>query len=266
VQGYVYAAKHYAARLAKRLGFEDTALGLSVAADALRRKFELAFWDEELGTYVLALDGAKRPCRVRSSNAGHVLFTGNASPERARRVADGLMSRDGFSGWGIRTLAQGEVRYNPMSYHNGSVWPHDNAVIAIGFARYGMKAEAARVFEALFDAAKNQDLRRLPELFCGFIRRPRRSPTPYPVACSPQAWAASAMFGVLGACLGVEQAYAQNEIRFCEPFMPAFVDEIVLSNVHLGESRADLRLHRYENDVAITVLARHGTAKILVVK
>jgi glycogen debranching enzyme len=153
-----------------------------------------------------------------------------------------------------------------MSYHNGSVWPHDNAVIAIGFARYGLKAEAARVFEALFDAAKNQELRRLPELFCGFIRRPRSGPMPYPVACSPQAWAAAAVFGLLGACLGFEQAHADNELRFREPLMPSFLDEIVLRNVHLGVSRADLRMHRYENDVAATVLARQGKAKILVVK
>jgi glycogen debranching enzyme len=176
------------------------------------------------------------------------------------------MSRDGFSGWGIRTLAQGEARYNPMSYHNGSVWPHDNAVIAIGFSRYGFKREAARVFEGLFDAAKNQELRRLPELFCGFMRKPRRGPTPYPVACSPQAWAASSVFAMLGACVGLEQAHAENELRFREPLMPAFLDDVVIRNVGLGASRADLRLHRYGNDVAPTVLARHGSAKILVVK
>src|SRR6185312_2006983 len=213
VQGYVFAAKCFAAQMAQRLELDDYAASLSLAAEKLRSHFESAFWDEKMGTYVLALDGAKRPCRIRASNAGHALFAGIASPERARRVADHLMGRDGFSGWGIRTLAQCEPRYNPLSYHNGSVWPHDNAVIALGFARYGLKTEAVRVFEGLFDAARHQELRRLPELFCGLIRRPRREPTPYPVACSPQAWAAAAVYAVLGACLGLEQSYADNEIR-----------------------------------------------------
>ncbi|MFN7026231.1 MAG: glycogen debranching N-terminal domain-containing protein [Pseudorhizobium sp.] len=266
VQGYVFAAKRSAARMADRLGHQDLSAELTAAAEKLRLRFEADFWDEELGTYVLALDGMKRPCRVRASNAGHALFTGIASPERAGRVAATLLSKEGYSGWGIRTLAQGEARYNPMSYHNGSIWPHDNAAIAIGFARYNLKDETARVFAGLFDAAKEQDMRRLPELFCGFIRRPGRGPTPYPVACSPQAWAASAIFGVLGACLGLEQAQLDNEFRFRDPIMPPFLDEIVLRNVQLGSSRADFRMHRYGNDVATNVLNRSGTAKILIVK
>lgn len=266
VQGYVFAAKRAAARMAERLGHQHRAADLIASAEQLRLRFEAEFWDEELGTYVLALDGLKRPCRVRASNAGHALFTGIASPERARRVAATLLSKEGYSGWGIRTLAQGEARYNPISYHNGSIWPHDNAVIAIGFARYNLKNEAARVFTGLFDAAKDQDMRRLPELFCGFIRRPGRGPTPYPVACSPQAWSASALFGVLGACLGLEQAHMENEIRFRDPIMPAFLDEIVLRNVKLGLSYADFRMHRYGNDVATNVLGRKGNAKILIVK
>jgi glycogen debranching enzyme len=203
---------------------------------------------------------------VRASNAGHALFTGIASPERAKRVAATLLSKEGYSGWGIRTIALGEARFNPISYHNGSIWPHDTAAIAIGFARYDLKNEAARVLEGLFDAAKEQEMRRLPELFCGFIRRPGRGPTPYPVACSPQAWAASAIFGVLGACLGLQQAHAENEFRFRDPIMPAFLDEIVLRNVQLGSSQADFRMHRYGNDVATNVLFRKGNAKILIVK
>jgi len=266
VQGYVFAAKRAGAQLARRLGCEELAIRLSSEAEALRIRFEAQFWDEEMGTYILALDGKKRPCRVRASNAGHALFTGIASPERARRVAGHLMGRDGFSGWGIRTLAQGEARYNPLSYHNGSVWPHDNAVIALGFARYGLKTETVRVFEGLFDAARHQELRRLPELFCGLIRRPRREPTPYPVACSPQAWAAAAVYAVLGACLGLEKSYADNEIRLRDPLLPDFIDEVVLRNVHLGESRADLKMHRYGSDVAMTVLSRRGTAKFIVAK
>ena len=266
VQGYVFAAKRSAARMAERLGHHQLATDLERAAEDLRRRFEADFWDEELGTYALALDGRKRRCRVRSSNAGHALFTGIASADRAKRVAATLLSKQGFSGWGIRTLAQGEARFNPMSYHNGSIWPHDNAAIAIGFARYNLKHEAARVFVGLFDAAKQQEMRRLPELFCGFVRRPGREPTPYPVACSPQAWAASSVFGVLGACLGLEQAHAEDEFRVRNPIMPTFLDEIVLRNVRLGSSQADFRMHRYGDDVSTNVLDRKGTAKILVVK
>lgn len=266
VQGYVFAAKRLAAQMAERLGHYDMAASLKESAEELRFRFEADFWDEDLGTYVLALDGMKRPCRVRSSNAGHALFSGIASLDRANRVAATLMSKEGFSGWGIRTLAQGEARFNPMSYHNGSIWPHDNAAIAIGFVRYNLKEEAARVFQGLFDAAKEQEMRRLPELFCGFIRKPGRGPTPYPVACSPQAWAASATFGVLGACLGLEQAYSENEIRFRNPTMPAFFHEIVLRNVQTGTSFADFRMHRHGNDVATNVLNRRGDAKILIVK
>jgi len=266
VQGYVFAAKPFAAQMAARLGHHDMAAELKEAAEKLRIRFEADFWDEDLGTYVMALDGMKRPCRVRSSNAGHALFSGIASLDHAKRVAATLLSRDGFSGWGIRTIAQGEARYNPMSYHNGSIWPHDNAAIAIGFAQYDLKEEAARVFEGLFDAAKGQEMRRLPELFCGFIRKPGRGPTPYPVACSPQAWAASATFGILGACLGLEQAHSENEIRFRKPTMPRFLDEIVLRNVQIGSSSADFRMHRYGNDVATNVLDRRGDAKIHIVK
>ena len=266
VQGYVYAAKQHAARMAAFLGHQDLASKLLQQAEEVRRHFETAFWCEDLGTYALALDGKKQPCRVRASNAGHALFTGIAAPDRAKRVAAHLMNRESFSGWGIRTLASSEPRYNPMSYHNGSVWPHDNALIAMGFGRYGLKAEASRVFEGMFDAARQQELRRLPELFCGFTRHPHRGPTPYPVACSPQAWAASSIFGILGACLGLEIAHQDDEIRFRDPAMPDFLDEIVLRSVWLGSSRVDMRLHRYGRDVTANVLSRQGSSKILLLK
>src|SRR5262249_7333913 len=158
-------------------------------------------WCEELGTYALALDGDKRPCRVRSSNAGHALFSGIADPVRAARAAATLMGRDSFSGWGIRTLAASQRLYNPMSYHNGSVWPHDNALIALGMARYGLKGAVQRVFEGFFAATQYMDLLRPPELFCGFNRRHSKGPTLYPVACSPQAWASGAPLAMLEACL-----------------------------------------------------------------
>jgi len=266
VQGYVYAAKRSMAAVAARLGHRELASKLSSEAERLRDQFEKAFWCPEIGTYALALDGAKRPCRVRSSNAGHALFTGIADPQRARRTADTLLSRASFSGWGIRTIAQGEARYNPMSYHNGSVWPHDNALIALGLARYGFKAEAARVFAGLFDAAVHQESRRLPELFCGFMRRPHRGPTAYPVACSPQAWAAAAPFSLLAACLGLELVHDRNQIRFREPVMPEFLNEVVIRNLRLGASRVDVRLHRYGQDVTANVLAREGSLRVAVLK
>ncbi|ETR76371.1 amylo-alpha-1,6-glucosidase [Afipia sp. P52-10] len=266
VQGYVFAAKTAAARIANLLDEPALAVALSAQAEQLRQRFEQAFWCPQIDSYALALDGRKKPCQVIASNAGHALFTGIASADRARRVAQSLLSADAFSGWGIRTLALGQPRFNPMSYHNGSVWPHDNALVAIGFARYGLKAEAARVFASIFDTARHQDLNRLPELFCGFTRRPNRGPTPYPVACAPQAWAAGAVFGLLGACLGIDIRHDRDEIRFRDPVMPDFLDEIVIRNLSLGSSRLDVRLHRYGLDVAATVLARRGSADVLVLR
>jgi glycogen debranching enzyme len=203
---------------------------------------------------------------VRTSNAGHALFAGIARPDRARRVADTLMNEASFSGWGIRTVARGEPRYNPMSYHNGSIWPHDNAMIALGFGRYGLKVQAARVFQALFDAASYQELRRLPELFCGFVRHRRRGPTAYPVACSPQAWAAAAPFALLAACLGLNLDHRKDEIRFDNPMLPGFLDEVVLHGLRLGSSNLKIRLQRHGNDVAVNLLDRLGNARLLLSK
>ena len=266
VQAYVFAAKLQASQMARKLNKNEMAATLASEAEQLRVNFERAFWCEDFGTYALALDGDKRPCRVPASNAGHALFAGIAAPDHARRVATTLLGADAFSGWGIRTLPFGQSRYNPMSYHNGSVWPHDNALIAMGFARYGLKTEATRVLSAIFDAGRYQDLSRLPELFCGFNRRPHRAPTPYPVACAPQAWSAAAIFGLISGCIGLHLDHPQNEIRFENPVMPDFLNEFVIRNLRLGSSRADVRLHRYGSDVTVNVLARDGTARILVSK
>jgi glycogen debranching enzyme len=239
---------------------------LNAQSEVLRHRFHQAFWCEEIGTYALALDGAKRPCRVRASNAGHALFTGIADPACAARVAASLTSPEAFSGWGIRTISQGESRYNPISYHNGSIWPHDNALIVLGFARYGLKAQAAKVFSGMFDAAGSQDLRRLPELFCGFGRRPRRGPTAYPVACAPQAWASAAPFAFLSACIGLSLRHDSNEIHFEDPRLPDFLDELTIRNLQLGETRADIQLRRDGDDVTVSVLARDGIACIVQTK
>jgi glycogen debranching enzyme len=262
VQGYVYAAKRAAARGARRLG--KLALGDSLDAQAVKlaERFEAAFWCEDLDTYALALDGHKRPCRVRTSNAGQVLFSGIAAPERAERVMRDLMRPSFFSGWGIRTVAREEKRYNPMSYHNGSVWPHDNALIAAGFARYGHKSAIDRVFKGLFDAAAYMELRRLPELYCGFQRGRQRGPTLYPVACSPQAWAAGTPLMLLQSALGLEFDHDRNEILLREPRLPAFLEEVTLRNLRLGKSVVDLMLRRHGNDVSIQVLRNEGQIRI----
>jgi glycogen debranching enzyme len=263
VQGYVYAARSAAADLARRLGFDDHATLLQTQAKDLRTRFENAFWCEELGTYALALDGAKRQCRVRTSNAGHALFSGIAAPDRAARVAANLMDSTSFSGWGIRTLATSEARYNPMSYHNGSIWPHDNALVAMGLARYGHANAAARVFQGLFDAAADTDLRRLPELFCGFPRRRSRSPVSYPVACSPQAWASATLPGLLAALIGLHFVPQRNEIRFNRPALPPFLEEVELHGLRVGTCEADVLLRRHAIDVGVTVLRRSGPVSVV---
>src|SRR4051812_8594027 len=265
VQGYVYAAKRSAARGARRLGKHSLADALDAQAIRLAERFEAAFWCEDIGTYALALDGQKRPCRVRTSNAGQVLFSGIAGPEHAESVVRDLMRPSFFSGWGIRTVAREERRYNPMSYHNGSVWPHDNALIAAGFARYGHKNAIDRVFKGLFDAATYMDLRRLPELYCGFQRGRQRGPTLYPVACSPQAWAAGAPLMLLQSSLGLEFDQDRNEILLHEPRLPAFLEEVTLRNLRLGESTVDLILRRHNNHVSIQVLRNEGQIRIAAV-
>jgi glycogen debranching enzyme len=264
VQGYVYAAKRAAAGLALALGDQYRSADLDAQAERLRQQFEGAFWCPDLGTYALALDGDKRPCRVRASNAGQVLLSGIAAPDRAARVADLLLEPAFFSGWGIRTLAASEARYNPMSYHNGSVWPHDNALIARGFARYGLRAPTLRVFSGLFEAAAYMDLRRLPELFCGFRRLPGTGPTFYPVACSPQAWASAAPFALLEACLGPEFDPTLQEVRFRQPRLPEFLDEVIIRKLTLGDSRFDVMLRRYGNEVSVNLLDRQGEGRVVV--
>lgn len=265
VQGYVHAAKRSIAHCARRLGHSGLADRLDADARRLAERFEEAFWCPDLGTYALALDGAKEPCRVATSNAGQLLFTGIVRPERAAQVAAGLLGPRFFSGWGIRTVARGEARYNPMSYHNGSVWPHDNALIALGLARYGFKDAVAQLFTGLFDAASYMDLRRLPELFCGFRRRPGRGPTLYPVACSPQAWASATPFSLIEAALGLEFDPAANEIRLCNPCLPSLVDDVTLRNLRLGESNVDIRVRRHRHDVSVEIVRQQGDARVAIV-
>jgi glycogen debranching enzyme len=265
VQGYVFAGKQLAARCAVRMGLPDRARQLEKEAKLLAERFEAAFWCEDLGTYALALDGAKQPCKVRTSNAGQLLFTGMVSTDRARMVAADLMRPHFFTGWGIRTVARGEARYNPMSYHDGSIWPHDNALIALGLARYGLKHSVEHVFGALFDAATYMDLRRLPELFCGFRREKGRGPTLYPVACAPQAWASATPFTLLEAALGLEFDAQRGEIRLRNPRLPAFLNEVILRELRLGPSSVDLHVRRHGDDVSLEVLRTRGQIQVSIV-
>jgi glycogen debranching enzyme len=266
VQAYVYAAKLEAAKLAVLFGEDSLAADLVKAAAILQANFEAHFWCEAIGTYALALDGQKRPCAVRTSNAGHALFAGIASQAHAQTVAATLMNRQSFSGWGIRTVASGEARYNPISYHNGSVWPHDNSLIALGFANYGLIEEAAQLFGAMFAAAIHQDLRRLPELFCGFSRKPRRGPVSYPVACAPQAWAAAVPFAYMQACFGLTLQQDKNVVCFTDPVLPDFLDTVDIKNLSLNTSKLHLKLQRYGKDATLNVVHRQGSAKVMLQK
>jgi glycogen debranching enzyme len=266
VQGYVYAAKRHAATLASALGRPEVAESLSQQARKLRERFEAVFWLEDLSTYALALDGAKKPCRVVTSNAGHALFAGIADPARARRVAATLLGGACFSGWGVRTAAVSAARYNPMSYHNGSVWPHDNAVIALGFARYGLRAEVLKIFQGLFEAAGYMELRRLPELFCGFPWRRLNAPTLYPVACIPQAWASACVFALVQASLGLGFDQNGGEIRFDQPLLPEFLDELHLRGLQTRDGVADVLLRRHGSDVALNITRRQGNVPIVIMR
>jgi glycogen debranching enzyme len=266
VQGYVYSAKLAAAQLASALGQPETAQGLEEQAKRLQERFEQAFWCEEHSTYALALDGKKRPCCVRTSNAGHALFTGIASPEHARRVAGTLLDPDSFSGWGIRTVASSEKAYNPMSYHNGSVWPHDNALIASGLARYGLKDLVVQVMSGLFDTTLFVDLHRLPELLCGFPRRTDEAPTLYPVACSPQSWAAGSVFMLIEAMLGLSIKAPQRQIVFTHALLPECLRWMQIKNLRVGPSVIDLAFQRYGDDVAVNVMRKNGNVEVVAIK
>jgi glycogen debranching enzyme len=266
VQGYAYAARVGMAQLAAALGDGTRAERSAKLAEELKARFDAAFWCEELGMYALALDGKKRPCRVRSSNAGHCLYTKIAQPSRVAELLDRLLSDEMFSGWGVRTLGANERRYNPMSYHNGSVWPHDNAIIALGSADYANRELALRVLASFYEAASYVEFQRLPELFCGFVRRPGQEPIRYPVACLPQAWAAASPFSFLRAALGLSTDARQKRVTLCRPELPPFVESLEIRRLRVGSERIDLRLVRYPEDVAVTLVNASGPVDLAVLK
>jgi len=266
VQGYVYQAKRGAARLARRLGDGELSARLETQAAHLKRVFEETYWCEELCSYGLALDGEKKLCRVRSSNAGHLLFSKIVGEERALRMAEGFFGADMFSGWGIRTISTASSRYNPMSYHNGAIWPHDNALIAEGLGHYGEKARVLRLVEALFHVSETVDLNRLPELYCGFPRRTGEGPTLYPVACLPQAWASGSVFSFLKALLGMHVDGVTETLRFHAPVLPDYLPHLTIHNMRVGRTLSDLIIRQPKHGSAkVEVVPKKGTLQIEII-
>ena len=265
VQGYVYEAKCIAAELCEVLGESQQASELRRQANELKEKFNSTFWLPSPGTYAIALDGNKKPCAVRSSNAGHLLFSGIVDSQHVATLVSTLMNSHSFNGWGIRTLAEGEPRYNPMSYHNGSVWPHDTAIVAAGLARYGYQAEASKLLTGSFEATLYLDLSRLPELYCGFPRLPGHGPTQYPVACSPQAWAAGSVFMFFQASLGLTFSPSKPQIRFDHPMLPDYLQWLKIQNLVIDSGKVDLTLRRHPRDVGLNVEQKVGDIDVVLI-
>jgi glycogen debranching enzyme len=244
VQGYCIDARRRMARLYRQLGRRDDAARCTLTAQRLLRQLDDAFWMEKAGTYAIALDGAKRQVQSATSNPGHLLFSRVVPEARARRVARTLMSPDSFSGWGIRTLARGQQAFNPLSYHNGTVWPHDNSIIAMGFANYGLQKLAAQVLDGLYDACRQFRHYRLPELFCGLGRGQGDLVVSYPVSCSPQAWASGALFLLLRACLGLYPDAPRKMLKIVNPRLPAAIRELTIERLRVGDTRLTLDFTR----------------------
>jgi glycogen debranching enzyme len=268
VQGYLFAAWRSGAALAAALGLHDMARDLEQRARHLFARFDTAFWCGDLSTYALALDGDKRPCRVRSSNAGQCLFTRIARPERARSVARALLAPDSFSGWGVRTLAASEIRFNPMGYHTGTVWPHDNALVAWGLGGYGHRSEALEIFSGLLGAALSFELCRMPELFCGFDRVPGEGPVAHPIACAPQAWAAGSVLLLLRTSLGLEVNALDGcgRVVLTRPRLPVEIREVRIHDLEVAGGSLDIAVSQDGDHVAVNVLRREGQAEVVVVE
>ncbi len=245
VQGYVYDAKVRLAELFDEVGQPERALALRKEAARLRDAIIRAFWLDDLGTFALALDGRKRPLRTVTSNAGHLLWSRVPSAEQAARVAAHLLGPGLFSGWGIRTLSAEHAAFNPMSYHNGSVWPHDNALNVLGLALYGRAREAMPIVRALHEASGRADFNRLPELFCGMTRQRGVRPVRYPVSCSPQAWASGAFFMLLQGMLGILPEAPARVLHVRNPVLPDFLDELTVSRLAVGDTWVSLQFRRH---------------------
>ncbi|MGH7046984.1 MAG: amylo-alpha-1,6-glucosidase [Stellaceae bacterium] len=243
LQGYVYDAWHRMAELYEALGRSHRAAELQAKAATLFARFNEVFWDEASGFYAYCLDGDKRPVLTVASNPGHCLWSRIVPPERAVRVARRLLQPDMWSGWGIRTLSRGHPSYNPLSYQNGSVWPHDNGIIALGFKQYGLAQEAAQVARAVTEAGSYFALNRMPELYAGIEREDANFPVQYPDANVPQAWAAGSIFSLLQALLGFDPD-APNGRLYLDPTLPDWLPDLALSDLRLGKQKFDIRFWR----------------------
>lgn len=254
VQGYVFAASLAMAELCRMRGDLRQWERWTRAAERMRGSVEQAFWNETRGFYAMALDGAHRQCMVRASNAGHLLYVGLCRPERAARLIEQFLSTDFDTRWGIRTVASGESRYNPMTYHNGSIWPHDSALCIAGMCRYRAKRQALHMLMDTFEAAVHFDMR-LPELFCGFQRAPAEPPISYPVACLPQAWSSGAVFMLLQAFLGVQIRARERVILIDDPVLPDGINSLTLHDLRVADASLDLTFVRIRDRV---VPFKHG--------
>ncbi len=264
VQGYVFDAWRRMAPLARLRGDEALATRLETQAEQLRVRFEAAFWVEDQRYYAMALGGDGRPADAIASNAGHCLWSGIIAPDRARDVVDRLLQPGLFSGWGIRTYAAGQPGYNPIGYHTGSVWPHDTALIAAGLKRYGFDDESNRLVGRVLEAAQRFPDYRLPELFCGFERDEATAPVPYPVACSPQAWAAGAPFLFLTTMLGLHAHADRNELELVHPHLPDWMGKVTLTDLRIGEASVDLLFHRWRGTTSAEVLRKVGDVAVTI--
>ena len=258
VQGYVADAYRRAAKLMHELGDLEQEQLLAIRAEELMQKLDKSFWLEEHSYYAMALDRKKQPLRVMSSNPGHLLFTHTISDQRAGSVVEKLMKQGLFSGWGIRTLSDAERTYNPMSYHRGSVWPHDNSLIAYGMANYGYRNEAVALLSALFHAALHFREYRLPELFCGNQRHHRDEPVQYPVSCSPQAWASGTPIIILTALLGLKPDATSRELKIVNPCLPEFLTFLEVRNLRVGKGWLDLDFLREGDTTSCRIVGRRG--------
>lgn len=265
VQAYVYAAKERLSRVFADLGREELARRLDQEARDLKVRFNQDFWLEAENFYAIALDGFNKPVATVTSNAGHALWAGIVDLDKAQHVVNRLLTNDMFSGWGIRTLSSRAPRYNPMGYHLGTIWPHDNSIIAMGFKRYGFEDEVNEVATALYDACRAFDYYRLPELFCGMPRTRYNVPVRYPIACSPQAWAAGSMLQLLQAILGLNPNAPEEELSIVRPRLPNWLDRIRLSRLTVGNSKVDLIIHRRDARTEVDIAGIEGKLKVSVV-
>jgi glycogen debranching enzyme len=252
------------ARLARHRGEPELATRLDAEADALRERFDAAFWLPEAGYYAMALDGAKRPVASIGSNAGQALWTGIVPEARAARVADRLLAPDLFSGWGVRTFAAGQPGYNPVGYHTGSIWPHDNALISAGLKAVGSADGANLIAGRLIEAAQWFPDLRLPELFCGFARDEVGAPVAYPVACSPQAWAAAAPFFLLQTMLGLRADASARRLELIRPTLPEWLTKLTITGLPVGDDSVDLLVHRWRGRTSAELLGRRGSIDVVI--